>query len=107
MNLVHARKVAQELNIKQQQVEATVALLDGGATIPFIARYRKEATGTLDEVAVMAIRDRMKDLKELDERRAVILESIEKQGKLTPELKEKVEGSYPDGTGRPLSSLQT
>ncbi|MBF0593659.1 MAG: RNA-binding transcriptional accessory protein [Candidatus Omnitrophica bacterium] len=93
MNLSHVRKVAKELNIKSEQTESVVALLEGGATIPFIARYRKEATGTLDEVAITAIRDRMKELKDLDDRRAVILESIDKQGKLTPELKTRIDGA--------------
>ncbi|MBF0387299.1 MAG: RNA-binding transcriptional accessory protein [Candidatus Omnitrophica bacterium] len=93
MNLSHVRKVAKELNIRPEQAESVVVLLDGGATIPFIARYRKEVTGTLDEVAVTAIRDRMKELKDLDDRRAVILESIEKQGKLTLELKQKIEAA--------------
>jgi uncharacterized protein len=91
MNLAHIRKASLELSLKENQVKATVELLSGGATVPFIARYRKEATGSLDEVAVTSIRDRMKQLAELDERRAVVLESIDKQGKLTPELKAKIE----------------
>lgn len=90
MNNAHVLKVSKELNIKVEQTEAVVGLLEGGSTIPFIARYRKEASGMLDEVAITKIRDRMKELKDLDDRRAVILESIEKQGKLTPELKAKV-----------------
>ncbi|MBF0121862.1 MAG: RNA-binding transcriptional accessory protein [Candidatus Omnitrophica bacterium] len=93
MNLLHVRKVAQELNIKEPQIQAVVSLLNEGSTVPFIARYRKEVTGTLDEVAITSIRDRMHQLDELDKRRAVILESIEKQGKLTPELKAKIEKS--------------
>ena len=93
MNLSHVRKVAQELNIKEAQAQAVVTLLNEGSTVPFIARYRKEATGMLDEVAITSIRDRMHQLDELDKRRAVILESIEKQGKLTPELKDKIEKS--------------
>ncbi len=91
MDLLHIRKAAGELGLKIEQVEAVVSLLEGGATIPFIARYRKEATGTLDEVSVTAIRDRIKQLDELDKRRAVVLASIDKQGKLTPELKERIE----------------
>jgi len=71
-------------------VEAAIELLDGGATIPFIARYRKEATGSLDEVAITAIRNRINQLRELDKRRTTVLDSIEKQGKLTDELKEKI-----------------
>jgi protein Tex len=91
MDLSHVRKVSLELSLKEGQVKATVELLSGGATVPFIARYRKEATGSLDEVAVTSIRDRMKQLAELDERRLAVLESIDKQGKLTPELKAKID----------------
>lgn len=91
MNPVHVRKTALELNLKERQVEAVVQLLESGATVPFLARYRKEVTGSLDEVAITSIRDRIKELFELDKRRAVVLESIEKQGKLTPELKAKIE----------------
>src|SRR5512142_2964103 len=94
MDLSHVRIVSQELSIKEGQVKATVELLQGGATVPFVARYRKEATGSLDEVAVTAIRDRMRQLAELDERRAAVLESIDKQGKLTPELKAKIEKAH-------------
>ena len=82
--------VAQELGIKEQQVDAVVSLLEGGGTVPFIARYRKEATGSLDEVAIAAIRDRIEQLKELNKRREAILKSIEKQGKLTPDLKKNI-----------------
>src|SRR5512134_1065699 len=84
-------RVAAELKLVPSSVAATARLLAEGATVPFIARYRKEATGSLDEVAVTAIRDRIKQLDELDKRRAVILESVEKQNKLTPELKAKIE----------------
>lgn len=83
--------VATELGIREQQVEATINLLDEGATIPFISRYRKEITGTLDEVQVAAIRDRITQLRELDKRRDAILKSLEEMGKLTDELKEKIE----------------
>lgn len=86
----HVHKTAIELNLKEDQVLSVVKLLEEGSTIPFIARYRKEVTGSLDEVVIAAIRDRIKQLDELDKRRAVILESIEKQGKLTPELKDKI-----------------
>ena len=79
-------KIAGELNLKAPQVTCVVALLAGGATIPFIARYRKEVTGSLDEVQLAAIRDRHEQLVELDKRRESILSSIEKQQKLTPEL---------------------
>lgn len=78
------------MNLKSDQVAQTAGLLNEGATIPFIARYRKEATGGLDEVAIAGIRDRLEKLKELDKRRETILNSIDEQGKLTPELEEKI-----------------
>ncbi len=84
-------KISSELGITAQQVRATTALLEEGATVPFISRYRKEATGSLDEVQVAAIRDRLEQLKELDKRREAILKSIEEQGKLTPELKKAID----------------
>ncbi|MBF0503464.1 MAG: RNA-binding transcriptional accessory protein [Candidatus Omnitrophica bacterium] len=90
MNPAYILKVSQELKLQEKQVTATAVLLQEGSTVPFIARYRKEATGALDEVAITAIRDRLQQLYLLDERRAVVLESIEKQGKLTDELKEKI-----------------
>ena len=83
----YASIIAQELNIRPQQTEAVIRLLDEDATVPFIARYRKEATGSLDEVAVTAIRDRLAALKELDKRREAILASLEERGLLTPELR--------------------
>jgi protein Tex len=79
-------KIATELNLKPEQVKCVVDLLEGGATIPFIARYRKEVTGSLDEVQLAAIRDRHEQLVELEKRKESILTSIEKQQKLTPEL---------------------
>ena len=90
MNLEHIEKIATELNIGTSQASAAAALLAEGATVPFISRYRKEATGSLDEVAVMAIRDRMAQLVELDARREAVLKSLEQHGHLTDELKEKV-----------------
>jgi protein Tex len=84
-------KISDKLNIDTKQVVATVNLLDEGGTIPFIARYRKEATGSLDEVAIMQIRDEAERLRELEKRREAILRSIEGQGKLTEELKEIIE----------------
>lgn len=90
MSQQHIFLVAEELNVGSKQVAATVDLLDEGATVPFISRYRKEMTGSLDEVQVAAIRDRIQQLRELDKRKEAILKSIEEQGKLTPELKEKV-----------------
>ncbi|HBG28921.1 MAG: RNA-binding transcriptional accessory protein [Planctomycetes bacterium GWF2_41_51] len=86
----HIAKIAGELNITAKQVGAVGALLAENATVPFIARYRKEATGSLDEVAITNIRDRLEQLAELDKRREAILESLEKLGHLTPELKDKV-----------------
>jgi protein Tex len=86
-------KIASELGVKPHQVQATIELLDGGATVPFISRYRKEATGTLDEVQVATIRDRIEQLRELDKRREAILKSIEEQGKLTPELKKAIDAA--------------
>ncbi len=85
--------VAAELGVREQQVEATINLLDEGATIPFISRYRKEVTGTLDEVQVGAIRDRITQLRELDKRREAILKSLEEMGKLTDELKQKIDAA--------------
>ena len=67
------RQIAEELRVREQQVEAAVALLDGGATVPFIARYRKEATGTLDDAQLRTLEERLHYLRELEERRAVIL----------------------------------
>lgn len=86
----YASVVATELGIKEQQVNAVITLIDGGATVPFMARYRKEVTGSLDEVVIANIRDRVEQLKELDKRREAILRSIEEQGKLTPELAKKI-----------------
>lgn len=83
-------KISAELKVAAKGVSAAVELLDGGSTVPFISRYRKEATGNLDEVAITSIRDRLNQLRELDKRRAVILKSIEEQGKLTDELKAKI-----------------
>jgi uncharacterized protein len=77
-------KIASELNITSEQVQSVVSLLLAGSTIPFIARYRKEITGSLDEVVLAAIRDQYDQLMELDKRREAILKSIEKQEKLTP-----------------------
>ena len=86
----HVLKIADELNIAVKQVGAVALLLAENCTIPFIARYRKEATGSLDEVVITDIRDRLEQLEELDKRRDAILESLEKQGYLTAELKDKV-----------------
>jgi uncharacterized protein len=86
----HYKKIAQELSIAEKQVSATVDLLDEGATVPFISRYRKEVTGTLDEVQVTEIRDRVQQLRDLDKRREAILKSLTDMGKLTPELEKLI-----------------
>ncbi len=83
-------KIAAELTIDVKQVRATVELLDEGATVPFISRYRKEVTGSLDEVQVMTIKQEIERLRQLEQRRESILKSIEGQGKLTPELADKI-----------------
>src|SRR4029079_5968326 len=81
-----SERIARDLNARVQQVDAAIALLDDKATVPFIARYRKEATGGLDETQRRALEERLAYLRELEERRAVVLKSIDEQGKLTPEL---------------------
>ncbi|MEI6766021.1 MAG: Tex family protein [Bacteroidota bacterium] len=86
-------KISRELNLGEEGVENTIALLEGGATIPFIARYRKELTGSMDEVAIMAIRDRLHQLRELEKRREAILDSIREQEKMTPELEVIIKGA--------------
>ncbi len=86
----HIISIAKELNIKEKQVLATAQLLDENATIPFISRYRKEVTGELDEVAVTAIRDRLSQLRVLDDRREAILKSLEERELLTDELKTRI-----------------
>ncbi|KQR72184.1 Tex family protein [Pedobacter sp. Leaf176] len=88
--LAHHKIIAAELKVAEKQVTATVNLLDEGATIPFISRYRKELTGSLDEVEVAAIRDRVLQLRDLDKRREAILKSMTDLGKLTPELEKQV-----------------
>ena len=80
------QKIAQELGVRDQQVEAAVTLLDGGATVPFIARYRKELTGALDDAQLRTLEERLTYLRELEERRKAILDSIREQGKLDAAL---------------------
>ena len=89
----YATIIAGRLELNQRQVEKTIELLEQGATVPFIARYRKEATGSLNEVQIAAIRDLLVRLKELDKRREAVLQSIEEQGKLTPELRGRIEAA--------------
>jgi len=80
------RQIAEELGVREQQVEATVALLDGGATVPFVARYRKEVTGALDDAQLRTLEERLNYLRELEERRTAILNSVREQGKLDAAL---------------------
>ena len=83
-------KIAQELGVREQQVEATVTLLDGGATVPFIARYRKEVTGGLDDAQLRTLEERLTYLRELEARRTAILDSIREQGKLDAALEASI-----------------
>ncbi|WP_407924300.1 Tex family protein [Actinomadura macrotermitis] len=84
------QRIAAELGVREAQVRVAVDLLDGGSTVPFIARYRKEATGALDDAQLRALEERLRYLRELDERRDAILESIESQGRLTAELRAQI-----------------
>src|SRR6185312_2902057 len=84
------QRIAGELGVAVRQVNAAVGLLDGGATVPFIARYRKEATGALDDAQLRTLEERLRYLRELDERRAAILIQIATQGKLTDELEAQI-----------------
>jgi len=90
MNIKHTAKIAKELHLKESQVFATAMLLSDDATIPFIARYRKEKTGGLDEVEVATIRDRIHQLENLDKRRELILKSLKERELITSELQEKI-----------------
>jgi uncharacterized protein len=90
MNETHVVKIANELKVNHEGIKATAALLEEGATIPFIARYRKERTGSLDEVAITAIRDRLSQLEDLDRRRESILKSLDERELLTDDLREKL-----------------
>src|SRR5918994_149466 len=81
-----AQRIADELHVRVSQVDATIALLDDKSTVPFIARYRKEATGGLDDTQLRALEERLAYLRELEDRRAAIANSIAEQGKMTPEL---------------------
>lgn len=89
----HSRKIAAELALRLEQVEKTSALLQEGASVPFIARYRKEWTGNLDEVEITRIRDLSRRYEELDKRREAIEKSLEEQGKLSPDLKARLEAA--------------
>ena len=85
--------LAQELSAHPRQVEAAVALLDDGATVPFIARYRKEATGGLDDAQLRLLEQRLGYLRELEDRRAAVLKSVDEQGKLSDELRAEIEAA--------------
>ena len=84
------QRIAEELDVREGQVAAAVDLLDGGATVPFIARYRKEVTGTLDDAQLRQLEERLRYLRELDERRVAVLESIDSQGKLDDQLRGQI-----------------
>ena len=86
-------RIAEELGVREQQVAAAISLLDGGATVPFVARYRKEATGALDDAQLRTLDERLRYLRELDERRAAILDSISQQGKLDAALKQAIDAA--------------
>ncbi|MEI6682751.1 MAG: Tex family protein [Bacteroidota bacterium] len=90
INDKYTKIIAAELNVAAGFIQNTINLLEGGATIPFIARYRKEMTGSMDEVVIAQVRDRLAQLKELDSRRAAILKSLTEQEKLTPELEQAI-----------------
>ncbi|MGN9790195.1 Tex family protein [Streptomyces sp. OZ13] len=83
-------RIAEELGVRERQVKAAVELLDGGSTVPFIARYRKEATEMLDDAQLRTLEERLRYLRELEERRTAVLESVREQGKLTDELKARI-----------------
>ncbi|MGB3447151.1 MAG: Tex family protein [Xanthobacteraceae bacterium] len=92
------RRIADELNVREQQVQAAVELLDGGATVPFVARYRKEATGALDDAQLRTLEERLTYLREMEDRRTVILNSIREQGKLDDALQAAIMAA--DSKGR-------
>src|SRR5512136_3272870 len=92
------QRLALELNAKAPQIAAAVSLLDDGATVPFIARYRKEATGGLDDAQLRTLEERLRYLRELEERRTVILNSIREQGKLDDKLEAAIRAA--DSKGR-------
>ncbi|RRR81079.1 Tex family protein [Streptomyces sp. RP5T] len=86
-------RIAEELGVRERQVKAAVELLDGGSTVPFIARYRKEATEMLDDAQLRTLEERLRYLRELEERRTAILDSVREQGKLTEELQARIMGA--------------
>ena len=86
MHPAHLQTISTELGVRPEQVRAVADLLADGATVPFISRYRKEATGSLDEVAVLGVRDRLEQLAEMDKRREAMLKSLKERELLTDEL---------------------
>ena len=94
MNKIYYKLIAKQLNISEKQVEKTIILFSEGATIPFISRYRKEMTGALDEVQIADIKSLKEKYEDLEKRRKSILDTIEKQGKLTDDLKNQIENTY-------------
>src|SRR5437764_10183994 len=92
------RQIAQELGVREEQISATVGLLDGGATVPFVARYRKEITGGLDDAQLRTLEERLTYLRELEERRVAILNSVREQGKLDAALEASIMAA--DSKGR-------
>src|SRR6516164_1093816 len=84
------QRIAEELGVRANQVQAAIELLDGGSTVPFIARYRKEATGALDDAQLRTLEERLRYLRELEERRSAILDSIREQGKLDAGLEAQI-----------------
>ncbi|MEU7026144.1 Tex family protein [Streptomyces sp. NPDC046275] len=86
-------RIAEELGVRERQVRAAVELLDGGSTVPFIARYRKEATEMLDDAQLRTLEERLRYLRELEDRRTAVLDSVREQGKLTPELEARILGA--------------
>jgi uncharacterized protein len=94
MNTKHIDLISNQLNLNSENVENTIELLENGATIPFISRYRKELSGSMDEVAVASVKNLLDKMVEIDKRRETIINTIEEQGKLTDELKQKLENTY-------------
>jgi protein Tex len=88
-------QLAAEIRIRPDQVKTAVELLDGGATVPFIARYRKEVTGGLDDIQLRELESRLGYLRELEDRRAAVIKSITEQGKMTPELLAAIDAAPP------------
>ena len=102
------QRIAEDVGAQTAQVRAAVELLDGGATVPFIARYRKEATGGLDDTQLRLLEERLRYLRELEDRRAAILASVEEQGKLSDALREQIETADTKARpGRSVPAVQT